>query len=346
MATVRLAASVRRVLVRGLPPAQAAVAGGVLVIALALVVGLLEDTIGHAAQALVLVVPVMLTAALGGRRPAWFVAALATLTFLVVLPPVGTLKIHLAEDIVALVVFSVVAFTVGGLVAQRVDVLGRLERQRAALLRSVSHDLRTPLAAIRAAASELQEKSSHSVEQQGRMLAMVEDEAERLDRLVGNLLSLARIEGGGLEPRRQAVDIVELVQLCTVRLSKVLAETGVVVDAPPDLPLVFADHTLLEQVVTNLIENAVRHSPPGASVDIAVRADTKVLELVVADGGPGVSADDLNTIFEPFRSGTSAGMSGIGLAICKAVVEAHGGTILVGDSSRGGAAFTVSLPIQ
>jgi two-component system sensor histidine kinase KdpD len=317
-----------------------------MVIVLALVVGLLEDTIGQAAEALVLVVPVMLTAALGGRRPAWFVAALATLTFLVVLPPVGTLRIHLAEDIVALVVFSVVAFTVGGLVAQRVDMLGRLERQRAALLRSVSHDLRTPLAAIRAAASELQTESSHTVEQQRRMLAMVEDEAERLDRLVGNLLSLARVEGGGLEPRRQAVDIVELVELCAARLSRVLAETGVVIDAAPDLPLVLADHTLLEQVMTNLIENAARHSPRGASVDIMVRADARAIELVVADGGPGVSAADRATIFEPFRSGPSAGKSGIGLAICKAVVEAHGGTIDVGDSSRGGAAFTVSLPIH
>jgi two-component system sensor histidine kinase KdpD len=256
------------------------------------------------------------------------------------------LRIHLAEDVVALVVFSVVAFTVGSLVAQRVDMLGRLERQRAALLRSVSHDLRTPLAAIRAAASELQVEASLTDEQQRRMLAMVEDEAERLDRLVGNLLSLARIEGGGLQPRRQAVDIIELVQLCTARLSRVLEGTAVVLDAAADLPLVFADHTLLEQVITNLIENAVRHSPPGASVDIMVRAQSGAIELVVADGGSGVSADESATIFEPFRSGPKAGTSGVGLAICKAVVEAHGGTITVGDSSRGGAAFTVSLPIQ
>jgi K+-sensing histidine kinase KdpD len=346
MATVDLSASVRRVLVRGLPPARAAVAGAVMVIVLAVVVGLLENTVGHAAQALVLVVPVMLTAALGGRRPAWCVAGLATLTFLLVLPPVGTLRIHLAEDVVALVVFSVVAFTVGSLVAERVDILGRVERQRAALLRSVSHDLRTPLAAIRAAASELQDESWHTVEEQHRMLTMVEDEADRLDRLVGNLLSLARVEGGGLEPRRQAVDIAELVQLCIGRLSRVLGHCGVVVDAAADLPLMLADHTMLEQVVTNLIENAARHSPPGVSVEITVRAYARAVELVVADGGPGVSADDIDRIFEPFRSGPRAGSSGVGLAICKAVVEAHGGTIAVGDSSRGGAAFTVSLPIQ
>jgi two-component system sensor histidine kinase KdpD len=175
---------------------------------------------------------------------------------------------------------------------------------------------------------------------------MVGDEAERLDRLVGNLLSLARVEGGGLEPRRQAVDIVELVQLCIARLARPLAGIEVVTVAPPGLPLVLADHTLLEQVVTNLLENAGRHSPPRAGIDIVLRAHGRVIELVVADGGPGVAPDQVATIFEPFRSGTTAGQSGIGLAICKAVVEAHGGTITVGDSPRGGAAFTVTIPID
>jgi K+-sensing histidine kinase KdpD len=345
MGATRLMASTQRLLVRGLRPVRAAVLGSVIVVVLAVVVGSLEESIGQASEALVLVVPVVLTAALGGRKPAWCVATVATLTFLLVLPPVGTLRIHLAEDVAAFVVFSIVAFTVGSLVAQRVDVLGRLERQRAALLRSVSHDLRTPLAAIEAAASELQDESTYSIEERCRMLGIVRAEAERLDRLVANLLSLARVEGGGLVPRRQAVDIVELVQLCTIRLARPLAGIDVVIDAPPDVPLVFADHTLLEQVVTNLLENAARHSPLGVAVDVVVRAGATSIEFVVADGGPGVHPDDVAAIFEPFRSGSTAGQSGIGLAICKAVVEAHGGTITVGDSPRGGAAFTVTLPI-
>jgi len=98
--------------------------------------------------------------------------------------------------------------------------------------------------------------------------------------------------------------------------------------------------------VTNLLENAARHSPRGATVDVTVRDRTDAIELVVADAGPGVGAAEIDTIFEPFHSGTTAGTSGVGLAICKAAVEAHGGTIAVGDSPRGGAAFTVTLPLR
>ena len=342
---MRVTGPVRQLVLRGLPQARAAAVGGALVVVLAVVVGALEDTIGHAAQALVLVVPVMLTAVLGGRRPAWIVASIATVTFVLVLPPVGKLRINVAEDAVALVVFFVVAFTVGGLVAHRVEVLGRVERQRAALLRSVSHDLRSPLAAISTAASELQEDQSLGTSEQRNMLDLVAGEAERLDRLVANLLSLARIEADGLHPRRQAVDLAELVQVCAARLDRLLTATGVTIDAEPGLPLVLADYTLLEQMVTNLLENAVRHSPAGAPIEISVQARDRTVELVVADAGPGIRREDIDTIFEPFRSGSTAGRSGIGLAICRAVSEAHGGTIAVSDSDRGGAALTVVLPI-
>src|SRR5262249_27771116 len=158
-----------------------------------------------------LVVPVVATAIMGGRRPAELVAGVATLMFTLVLPPVGSLRLRFTEDVVALIVFSAVAFTIGGVVARRVETFNRLEQQRAALLRSVSHDLRTPLAAIRAAVSELKTESLYDEAARMHLLEHVGDEAERLDRLVANLLSLARIEGGGLTPHRQSVDVAELV---------------------------------------------------------------------------------------------------------------------------------------
>jgi K+-sensing histidine kinase KdpD len=173
---------VRRVTVRGLPPRHAALIGGLGVGLVGLAATLLGDDLDHAAQALFLVVPVTATAVLGGRMPALFAAAFATLLFALMLPPVGTLRVHLTEDVVALIVFSAVAFTISNLVTQRIEALGWLERQRAALLRSVSHDLRTPLATIRAAVSELGEESLHGAQARQRLLDLAGDEAERLDR--------------------------------------------------------------------------------------------------------------------------------------------------------------------
>ena len=334
----------RRITVRGVPPRLAALFGGLAVGLVGSLAALFGDGLGHAAQALLLVVPVTATAVLGGRAPALFAAALATLTFTLILPPVGLLRVHFAEDVVALVVFSIVAFTISNLVAHRIEALGWLERQRAALLRSVSHDLRTPLATIRAAVSELEDESLHSEPSRRRLLELVGDESERLDRLVGNLLSLARIEGGGLRPRRQAVDLAELARRCVDRLGHALTATDVVIDADADLPLVLVDHTLFEQVVTNLLENAARHSPPGEPIEVSLHSLPGAVELQVADHGPGVAPEHAATIFEPFRSGTTSGSSGIGLAICKAVVEAHAGTITVRGLPRGGAVFVVTLP--
>jgi two-component system sensor histidine kinase KdpD len=320
--------------------------GSAAVGAVALTVALLHQSLGQAAQGLLLVVPVVATAVLGGRRPGQVVAALATLMFLLILPPAGSFHLRFADDAVALVVFMAVAFAVGGLVAVRVEVLGQLERHRAALLRSVSHDLRSPLTAMSAAVSELQDATPYSPQQRQRLLSLVGDEADRLDRLVGNLLSLARVEGGGLKPRLQAVDLGELVDVCARRLQRTVPGAEIVLDARAGVPAVHADHTLLEQVVTNLLENAIRHNAPGQPVEVVVRGDSAQVRVMVSDAGPGIAAEELDIVFEPFRSGPTGGASGMGLAICEAVVKAHGGTIAVSESSRGGAAFTVTLPVR
>lgn len=164
--------------------------------------------------------------------------------------------------------------------------------------------------------------------------------------MVANLLGLARIEAETLEPRRQAVDLRELVVDSAARLGRLGSTSEVVVDLPPDLPWVHADYTLVEQTMRNLLENALRHSPDGAPVVVRGTADDRTVSITVADRGPGVAAADRATIFEPFRTGATAGTSGIGLAICKAVAEAHGGTIAVGGSPDGGAEFTVTLPLD
>ena len=335
-------------------------------------------------MALVLVVPVVVAALVWGRRAAIAVAVVATLAFDVIfIAPERSVRVRAAEDAVALGVLALVALVVGTLVAReghrrhwaearvtelqqvndelaaverereqlaldatRAAVLERVDEQRGALLRSVSHDLRTPLATIRAVASDLRSGVIYDEATRDELLDLVGDEAERLDRLVANLLSLSRIEAGALKPDRGAVDLDDLVNERVRRLSRLFLQVRITVDMPPDLPLVDADHTQLQQVVTNLLENAARHAPPKSAVTVtARRAGADRVALLVRDEGAGVAEHERKRVFEPFRRGEGSRSSGIGLAICRAVVDAHGGTIEVERTPGGGATFVVGLPM-
>ena len=326
-----------------------------------------RDSVTVATPALVLVVPGIVAGLVGGRLAGVLTAAVAALSLDVAfIEPYGRPTVHLVDDVVALTAFGAVALTVATLVAQANDrrraaeqraqevlrlseekarierdqhrlstekiALEQAEDARRALLRSVSHDLRTPLAAIRAITSDLRAGASYDAATRDELLDVVGDEAERLDRLVANLLSLSRIEAGALEPELQAVDLAELLDDRVRRLSRVLRDVRVETTLPVGLPLVDADYTLLDQVVTNLLENAARHAPRHSVIHIDAREAGDLMEISVSDEGDGVPPSQREWIFEPFRSGEASRSSGIGLAICKAIVEAHGGTIRVADT--------------
>jgi two-component system sensor histidine kinase KdpD len=196
-------------------------------------------------------------------------------------------------------------------------------------------------------ASDLRDGAVYDETTRSELLDTVIDEAERLDRLVANLLSMGRIEAGALVPERQAVDIGELTRERVRRLSRLFGGVRVQLDLDPELSLVDGDYTQLEQVVTNLLENAARYAPPGSMVRVGTRsaADGRV-ELAVADEGIGVPVHERQRIFEPFHRGEGSRSSGVGLAICKAVVEAHGGAVEVAQTAGGGATFLVTLPAR
>jgi two-component system, OmpR family, sensor histidine kinase KdpD len=338
----------------------------------------------RATPALVLVLAVVVAGVVGGSLAAALVALMAAAAYnLVFIPPFWTFKVNVADDWVALGVFLAVALAMGLLVAgqaerrraaeqreaelrglyehlramaeereqlaeeaTRAQVLERVDEQRAALLRSVSHDLRTPLASIRAVASDLRDGTAYDSDTRTELLQTVCDEAERLDRIVANLLSLSRIEAGALTPDRQAVALDELIADRLRRLGTLFRDARVQVDVPPDLPLVDGDYTQLDQVVTNLMENAARYAPPASLVRISADERNGMVELRVADEGIGVPDWERRRIFEPFRKGEGSRSSGVGLAICKAIVEAHGGTIDVERTVGGGATFAVCLPVR
>lgn len=294
-------------------------------------------------KGLALVVPVVVACILGGRRAAYPTALASAFAFALVLPPVGSFRVLLAADLLALVTFAAVAVIVGEIVARNRNMLRLLDEQRSSMLRSVSHDLRTPLSSIKAASSELLSDHPHDEATVTRLLELVNKESDRLDRLVANLLDHSRIEAGGLRPNLQSVDLREVANVVATRMHLSLGDTRLDIAIDEGLEPITADFVMLEQLLTNLIDNAVRHSPPGGVVTISASDNGAAVTLTVSDEGSGVSAELTNVLFEPFTSSRPGG-GGIGLAICRAIVETHGGTITFREAPGGGATFVATLP--
>lgn len=324
----------------------AAVTIGSTALIVVIVVGLAvpDPDLSQATRALLLVVPVVVAAVLGSRWAAYAVAAIATVAFTLSVPPVGRIAFAALDDAVALAVFLAVAVVVSTLVASRIDSLAAADAHRRLLLRSVSHDLRTPLTAIRGATTELLDDVAHPPEVTERLLRLVDLETQRLDRLVSNLLDLNRIEAGAMTPRRGPVDVAEMVERAVARFGVMTTGVTISTDVEQHLPSIEVDRTQIEQVLANLLDNAVRHSGDGDNVFVTAARHGPDVRISVADMGPGIRPGDAEILFEPFHTGAIAGSSGIGLAVSRAIVELHGGTITVDERPGGGARFVVELP--
>jgi two-component system, OmpR family, sensor histidine kinase KdpD len=220
---------------------------------------------------------------------------------------------------------------------------------RAALFSSVTHDLRTPLASIKASASGLLAEGAHYTEDERRdVLHTVVEEADHLNLIVGNLLDLARMRAGVLVPSKQTTLIDEVIGSVLQRMRRSLEHVVVRTTIRPDLPPVDADPIQIGQVLTNIIENAIRFSPPGSEIGIAAARWRSAVQVRVTDQGPGISPEDRERVFEEFYrhdAGEGRGGTGLGLAIARAVVLAHGGSISVTTAPGGGTAVTFELPI-
>ena len=231
----------------------------------------------------------------------------------------------------------------------QIELLQRTDKLRAALLSSVSHDLRTPLSSIKAAASSLLQEDVQWDEEARRSFALaIESEADRLNRLVGNLLDMSRIEGGALKPEKEWYPIDELIHDVLGHMQPILQGRVVRTHLPDDLPPVELDYLQMDQVLTNLIENAVRYTPTETPIEVSAQREGELMVISVADRGPGIPEKDKVHIFDKFYRvlGTQRGTgSGLGLAVCKGLVEAHGGSIWVEDRENGGAIFRFTLPI-
>jgi two-component system sensor histidine kinase KdpD len=234
--------------------------------------------------------------------------------------------------------------------ASEAQIAAETERLRSSLLGSVTHDFQTPLAAIMGSASSLLDlRSQLDAPQAQEMLTNIYDEADRLSRLVNNLLNIAKLESGSLKLHQELQPLEEVVGAALNRLERKLADRPLTISLPPDLPMVPLDAALAEQIFINLLENALKYTPPGSPLAISAIPKGKEIEVEVADCGPGLPPEDLDKIFDMFYRGTKnldQKGYGLGLSICRAIVEAHGGRIWVVNRAGGGAAMRFTFPLN
>jgi two-component system sensor histidine kinase KdpD len=269
--------------------------------------------------------------------------------------PYFTFAVDDRRLLLTFVVFLVVAYVIADLserlrrataVAHEHELEARNERMRSVLLSSLSHDLKTPLAAVLGAASALLDRDDDvPVERRREYLATIADETSRISRLVRRLYYATSLEWGEVRVRREWLPLEEVVGVALSRLNGALARRPVDVRIDSDASLVSADATLLEQVFLNLLENAAKHTPASTPLAISARRVEGGVEVAVTDSGGGVPRGMEERVFEKFlRAARSSGGMGLGLAICRGIVDAHGGRIWCENCESGGASFRFVLP--
>jgi two-component system, OmpR family, sensor histidine kinase KdpD len=236
--------------------------------------------------------------------------------------------------------------------AARAEALAESDRLKSTLISAVSHDLRTPLASITAAADELMADDVQWTRPAVLDFArIIKSEATQLYHLVVNMLDLSRIEAGVLRPQRGWYNVAEIVDRVLQRLSPNLEDRSIDLHVPDDLPLLPVDYIHLEQVIWNLLQNALTYAPPGAPLRIEAAQQSNSIVLCVGDRGPGIPAHERARVFEKYYRlprTQQAGLAGagLGLAICKGLIEAHGGQIAILDRAGGGTLVTIHLPLD
>jgi two-component system sensor histidine kinase KdpD len=234
-------------------------------------------------------------------------------------------------------------------VSEKSKLVAESERLSKTLLNSISHEIRTPLAVIQSATTHMVGYGNPELSQtQKAMVAEIQEASERLNRLVGKVLDMTRLESGYLKPRFDLCEVSELVQMAEDETRKELAQHKLTIEMAPNLPLVRMDFELILHSLTNLLSNAAFHTPAGTDVQLSVKVDGGALLFIVADRGPGIPPQSIPRLFEKFYRAPTArtGGTGLGLSLVKGFVEAHGGRVEAQNPATGGAAFTIRLPLE
>jgi two-component system sensor histidine kinase KdpD len=233
--------------------------------------------------------------------------------------------------------------------AEQSAMLKESERLYTTLLNSISHELRTPIATIAGASSILLDPQTSSNEHARRELTSdIQHSAERLNRLVENLLDMSRLDSGRLKLKLEWCDVSDVIGVAVKRIEKCFDSRPLTIETERDLPLVKMDFVLMEQVIVNLLDNVCAYTPSGTTVKITTEVVGKQVFISITDTGRGIPPEDLERIFDKFYRvpGTATGGTGLGLSICRGLVEAHGGTLMAENVPEGGARFIIRLPMN
>ena len=235
-------------------------------------------------------------------------------------------------------------------VSHQMELVRETEKLQAALLNSISHDLRTPLVSIIGALSSLlQDSSSLNADMRKELLKTAYEDSSSLNRLVGNLLDMTRVEAGTLKINSRLCDLRDVIGTSLQALKDKLEKRDVWVNIPQGMPEVPMDFTLMMRVFVNLVDNAIKYSNPETPIEIMVKLLENAVKIEVKDKGFGIPQEDITRIFDKFYRAVKPRQvtgTGLGLSICKGIVEAHGGSIFAGNNSVKGATLTVILPLE
>jgi len=328
--------------------------------ALTIACWLLTPLTGYAAISLIFLLGVLLAGMVLSRGPVLLVAALSALSWnFLFIPPLFTFHIAKIEDALTFAAYFIIAITVGGLTAQlkarehlaaQVQVAQESERLRKTLLDCVSHELKTPLAAIAAASQELSRLTANIQDPQmlKELAGEIRDGSHRLNRVVNNLLDMNRLESGVIRPKREWCDVRELLQSAVDTENESINGRDIRLDVPEEIPLALVDHALIEQAVAKLLANAGSHTAPNLPIEIDAEYTNENLLISVSDRGPGIPSETTERLFEKFYRGDDrkTGGLGLGLSIARGLIEAHGGRLSVENRDGGGARFVIRLPVR
>jgi len=317
------------------------------------------DLIGHQVVALILLLGVSLLAMVFDIFPVLTAAALSALIWnYFFIPPTFTFHISTAEDALMFLMYFVVSMINAVLTFQirqnEKSVSEKKEKENTiklynTLLNSLSHELRTPIATIIGAIDTIEANNTRITEKDRvQLYREIHIAAFRLNQQVENLLSMSRLEAGVLKPKPDWCDVNELIHLVVKNLRDVSPDHSIHIKIPDELPLFKIDQGLLEQVIFNLVHNAIRHTPSNSTITIEVKKETGNCVVTVSDNGPGFPENKIEEAFEMFNRmpGTSTGGTGLGLSIARGFTEAMNGSIYLENNNSGGAKFTVVIPAE
>jgi two-component system sensor histidine kinase KdpD len=328
-----------------------------LVCLTAVVCQLFSAYIGYKVVAFVLLLAVSMIALFFDILPVLFAALLSALIWdFFFIPPHFTLQVGSAEDITLLLTYFVIAIvsSVFTFKIRQVEKIVRRKEEKAntvklynTLFNSLSHELRTPIAAIIGATDNLQNNNDKlTPHHRNELIAEISKASLRLNQQVDNLLNMSRLESGFIQQRKDWCDINELVYHVIERIEENTVSQKITININPDIPFFKLDKGMLEQVLYNLLNNAILYTPPDSRIDVIGICHSDILQLIIEDNGKGFPEDEIDHVFDKFYQlkQTVTGGTGLGLSIVKGFTEAMDGTIILENRFTGGARFTIHIP--